>query len=67
MNFLYVFEDGTIKLGGKPTTDNYLAVEEGYLSIIDIKRKQEFTSDQGWVDLERFETEELEEEFEEEE
>lgn len=36
MRYLYIFEDQTIKQGGKPSTDDLQNVSDGYLQIIQI-------------------------------
>lgn len=67
-NFLYAFEDGSLKVGPKPTDDDIQAAEDGILSIVDMKKKQEFVPGVGWQDLEVIEIEDEDEdemEFEE--
>ena len=66
-NFLYVLEDGSLRLGPKPTNDDIENIENGeLLHIVDLKRKQQFVPGEGWSDIEVMDIE-IEEEYEEEE
>lgn len=54
-SFLYIFEDGTIKLASTFTVEDQQSCKEGYLSVVDLVMKTECTFDEKegvvWVGL----------------
>lgn len=62
MNFLYIFEDGSVRIGRKPTDADIESVEDGILSIVNMRTKEEYVPAEGWQKIEEIETEEDEEE-----
>lgn len=52
-NFLYIFEDGTLKVGSKPTNDDISAVEDGFMSVVNMKTKEEYVPGAGWSEIEQ--------------
>lgn len=62
MNFLYIFEDGSIRIGRKPTDEDIESVEDGLLSVVNMRTKEEYVPGQGWEKIEEIETEEEDEE-----
>jgi hypothetical protein len=62
MNFLYIFEDGSIRIGKKPADADIESVEDGVLSIVNMRTKEEYVPGQGWEKIEEIETEDEDEE-----
>lgn len=67
-NFLYIFEDGELRLGPKPSDTEIEGVENGeLLQIINLKKKQHYVPGEGWADIEVMDLDIDEETYEEEE
>src|ERR1700761_2974631 len=50
-NYLYIFEEGSIKIGGKPSEEHLQSVIDDHLLIVDMTDKTQFNGTR-WVWLE---------------
>lgn len=67
-NFLYVLEDGSVRLGPKPTDADIENIENGeLLQIVDMRRKVQYVPGDGWTDIEQMDVDIDEEAYEDEE
>jgi hypothetical protein len=66
-NFLYIFEDGSVRLGSKPGAEEYDSAEQGMVTIINMKSKQIYDTFDGWIAIQPIDMPEEEQEIEEDE
>jgi hypothetical protein len=62
MNYLYIFEDGSVRVGHKPKQADIESVEDGVLQIINMRSREEYIPGQGWEAIEAIEPEDEEDE-----
>lgn len=55
MNYLYIFEDGSMRVGHKPKDEDIESVEDGILSIVNMRTREEYVPGQGWEAIEQIE------------